>query len=1002
MKQTDKGVWVIGDANDADLFERIASGRSWVAGIDVETRPLDGKRKTPKAWIDPLVGIGVSLYEDIPDAFDSEAIATYYGSSDAPGYIEAVRKVMAGRKWYAHNAMFDAQVLRRYGIILGEHVGDPRIIAYLLGQPEAGLKPLLAQYMGYDIAEYADILAEWKVTDLRGVPVEVVADYCGKQDAEQVVRLERLMREELRAQAPKAYDVYTKVELPMVPVLVEMTRKGIRFNREEAAVRYTKTHKGREGLDGVIDTVVKADGFVEYEKRTGKTWYPTCKGCRNGKVKRVGCLTCKGAGKFPPVPMTFNPGSWQQRERLLYEHLGIPKRRFAGGIPPWQVHSGWYDEEEVAGATDTLALLQVKDKHPVISLMLTRATLAKDEGFLAKWGEFSVEDGRLHTEFTNTTVASGRLSSREPNLQQVTRRFRDLFLADEDTVLVAGDMSQLELVIAAYMSRDETMIEILRQGWDMHRITAEAIYGVPWRDIATDSPMRFVSKVANYLSNYGGQKQKFQEGVEKDALLKPELGIVVPNLAECSRILLAHKRKYTGYWSWVERIKGKTLVTGYSETAFGRPRFFPLIDSPRRDDSGEAERAAVNHCVDYETEVLSTRGWLTGHNVRMGDVVATVSPETLQTEWETVREIIYQQNQPVVEFKNKSLSAMSTLQHRWLVETRCSSKDRTKHQRHFVTTNNMNTTGEDRIIRCGLPVKQAGSHWTDDEVEVLGWVLTDGHYVGTNGLGISQSKPHNVARLDALTARLRALGWTISRSAPRPTGQIIWNIYVNQWTKLIRRILPDKTLSVSFLTLLSSSQLRLLYDVMMLGDGCWDGTFWAGRDQQRADVMQALQALIGISSTRNTYAPRVSNGLNNPRGNGGFIVRSLRRQRVQVLAQHRMDKGLQDVWCIRVPNGTFIARRRGTVYVTGNCVQGTAADLMKMAMVNISRDKLMSSWGSMVLQVHDEIVSIVKREYLTEYVARLRVHMELGQPFEPIVPLTVDIGWGDDWGSTHK
>lgn len=678
MKQTPKGCWVIEDDRDADQFGRIVAGRPWVVGLDVETRPADGKRKTPKAWIDPLVGVGVSFYADDPDDIDAAPEMTFYGPvSDA--YLRELKNALGPRKWYAHNAMFDALVVRRYGIVLGEHVGDPRIIAYLTGLPEAGLKVLLWEWLQYDIDEYEMILYRHGATDLTGVPVMETADYCGSQDAAQVVRLERLMRQDLVERNARAFDVYTRVELPMVPILVEMTHAGIRYNREEGAQRYETTSKARAGLDVVIDKMVKDAGFLEYEKRGGELWLPTCKSCRNGAKKKLTCDACGGRGKLDPVPMTFNPGSWQQRGRFLYDHLGIEKRRFAGGVQAWEVERGWYDYDDTPGSTDALAMLQVRDRHPSIPVMLTRSRFAKDEGFLVKWDELSRLDGRLHTEFTNTTVASGRLSSREPNLQQVTMRFRDLFLPDDDCELVPGDMSQLELVIAAYMSRDPVMVEIIRQGWDMHRITAEAIYGVPWRDIPKDSPMRAVSKVANYLSNYGGQKRKLQEGIEKDALLKPELGIVVPDLVECARILTAHKRKYVGYWNWVERTKARTRALGFSETAFGRPRYFPDINSDNDEYRAEAERAAVNHAI-----------------------------------------------------------------------------------------------------------------------------------------------------------------------------------------------------------------------------------------------------------------------------------------------------------------------------------QGTAADLMKMAMVNISRDKLMSSWGYMVLQVHDEIVSVVRKQFVSEYMERLRTHMELGQPFEPIVPLTVDVTHGPNWANAHK
>jgi len=587
------GVWVIEDDHDADLFGRIVAGRDWVVGLDVETRPEDGKRKTPKSWVDPLVGVGVSFYSEYDE---TKPEMTFYGSaSDA--FVAALNPALRMRPWYAHNAMFDATLLRRYGVILGEHIGDPRIIAYLLGSPEAGLKPLLIEHMNFDTTAYQSLLDEFDAKDLRAVPLERVADYCGGQDAQQVVLLERIMRKLLLDRSPRGFDVYTKIELPMVNLLVEMTYKGIRFDREAAAPRLETATRGRVTMDSLLAEMVSDTGFIEYEKRGGELWLPTCKGCRNGKLKRESCTECGGKGKLPPVPVAFNAGSWQQRGRFLYEHVGIPTRRFSGNVKQWEIDRGIVDPEELTGSTDALAMLQAQHLHPTIPVMLCRQGLAKDEGFLRKWIELSEKDGRLHSEFTNTTVASGRLSSREPNVQQITKRFRDLFLPDEGYEIVAGDMSQLELVISAFQSKDPVMCEIIRNGWDMHSITAEAIFGIPWREIPKDSPFRAIAKVVNYLSSYGGQKDKLIEGIEKLALKSPELGINVPSPAEAAMFIAKAKAKYQRYWAWTRWVVLFAQDNGYAETAYGRPRFFPDINSGNSEYRGNAERAAINHAI---------------------------------------------------------------------------------------------------------------------------------------------------------------------------------------------------------------------------------------------------------------------------------------------------------------------------------------------------------------------------------------------------------------------
>lgn len=588
MLRSKSGVYV---PEAEDDLSAIFLPDTFEVGVDVETRPRNPKRKTPDAMNDFLVGAGVSFYEG------DELCFTMYGLAE-PWWLQWLEQALPrAETWYAHNAIFDAQVLRRYGVKLGRDARDARIIAYLLGQPEAGLKPLLREWLGVETEDFDDVLARNYADNIAEVPLLEQADYCGAQDAELCVPLERAMREHLADTNPRAFDVYEKVERFMVPVLVDMTTAGIPFKREAAQPRWEEAVARRDGLDEVIGPMVRETGFVQFEKRGGELWHPTCKVCRNGKKKRQGCEACGGRGKLDPVEKPFNSGSSDQVRAFLYDHLHLPETRFTGGVQPWMIEKGYVDPEELTPSTDALAMLRLKDQHPTIPLMLVRRKWKKDAEFLGKWLTLSEADGLLHTQFTNTTVASGRLSSRDPNLQQVTLRFRDLMVAPEGCEIVAGDMSQLELVISAYMSNDPVMLEILRNGWDMHRITAEAVYGIPWRDIAKDSPMRACSKVANYLSSYGGKKNKLREGIEKNALQSPELGIEVPSLPECDRILQAHRRKYAQYWTWVGWTIARTRELGYSETAFGRPRYFPDIKSYNDEYRAEAERAAVNHAI---------------------------------------------------------------------------------------------------------------------------------------------------------------------------------------------------------------------------------------------------------------------------------------------------------------------------------------------------------------------------------------------------------------------
>lgn len=170
------------------------------------------------------------------------------------------------------------------------------------------------------------------------------------------------------------------------------------------------------------------------------------------------------------------------------------------------------------------------------------------------------------------------------------------------TLLVAADMSQLELRISAYMSRDPVMMDILAAGRDMHCVTAAAVYGVRSELRVKDGgdvtdAMRNVAKVVNYLTSYGGQAGKMLEGIEKMALEHPELGLTIPTLEEARDALKAHRRLYRQYWNWVQWTILRTRDLGYSETAFGRPRYLENINSAYEAERSEAERQAVNHSI---------------------------------------------------------------------------------------------------------------------------------------------------------------------------------------------------------------------------------------------------------------------------------------------------------------------------------------------------------------------------------------------------------------------
>ncbi len=176
-----------------------------------------------------------------------------------------------------------------------------------------------------------------------------------------------------------------------------------------------------------------------------------------------------------------------------------------------------------------------------------------------------------------------------------------------NTELVAVDLSQLELRIAAYMSRDPLMMDILRSGRDMHLTTAAGVYD-RHEHLCLNKPhdcprpgctaaMRSSGKVGNFLVQFGGGPSKFIEGVEKLVLERPELGLTVPTMSEAKLVISTHQRLYGTYWKWTTWTKMRAEELGYAETAFGRPRYLPDLRSPYEDLREAAGRQAVSEAI---------------------------------------------------------------------------------------------------------------------------------------------------------------------------------------------------------------------------------------------------------------------------------------------------------------------------------------------------------------------------------------------------------------------
>lgn len=334
------------------------------------------------------------------------------------------------------------------------------------------------------------------------------------------------------AHTPSLQAVYDRIEKPLLSVVARMNAAGICLNTAYLAQLATEY---RKELDTIAARIYAAAGH------------------------------------------SFNINSPKQLAAVLYDELGI------------STGSGKH-KKTATGARTTREdeLLKLSEEHPIVGDVLQFRELSKLLGtYVEKLPGLVGEDGRLHATFLQTGTVTGRMGCEDPNLQNIPtkteygRRIRDAFVARQGSVLVAIDYSQIELRIAAGLSGDEKLCAAFMQGEDIHATVAAQVFGVAARDVTKE--MRRRAKVINFGILYG-------MGVNS---LREALGPGVTR-EEASDFLAAYFERFSGVARFVERIKNDATRLGYTETLFGRRRYFPALKSSLPQMRAQAERMAVN------------------------------------------------------------------------------------------------------------------------------------------------------------------------------------------------------------------------------------------------------------------------------------------------------------------------------------------------------------------------------------------------------------------------
>lgn len=510
--------------------------------------------------------------------------------------------------WIAHGGKFDAQAMAKAMLPANpvaalRHLfktlkGDGLIAAYCAafvdqrtGRPEPkGLKPLSKRYYNAETLTFLEMLGLSGATRSSEAPVKDIGPYCCADAYWGVCVLDGVLLD--LSHTPKLLSLYEKLELRTVAVLAEMELLGMPVDRAKLSERRAKTQDQVEVLRrylerGAIEagyqppldgTVIK--GYVE------KT--VACLFHKRQKALYLACSECDDHGRVTRV-LPFNPNSAAQLSGVLQGTFGLPMLKVTDGGDP---------------SNDEITCLKLREYTPDtgikdwISFYLGWSKLSKVAGYQVNWQEHARVDVfepkhragsqvYLHSRYSQDIAVTGRLTSSQSNLQNVTFEQRDLFPIDWD-----ADYSQLELRIFAFASKDPAMIQTFQEGGDIHATTTWRVFGVRPED---QTPvLRVRGKTLNFGMSYGAQGETVQEQILKAALLRPDLHIPIPSLAECKEMVKNYWKAYPVAREYVEFIKDMVRERYWSETFYGRREYFPFIRSNVPELRARAERQAVN------------------------------------------------------------------------------------------------------------------------------------------------------------------------------------------------------------------------------------------------------------------------------------------------------------------------------------------------------------------------------------------------------------------------
>ncbi len=492
--------------NDFELLDKLIQRldkTNQIVSLDTETNslnPIDAE----------LVGIGLCLGEENDDLFYIPL--GHQTKKETPNQLSIEDVFSKLRNWIEdpkkekalQNSKFDRQIFFNHGLDLKGVTFDTLLADYLLNNQEKhGLSEISFRLFGFKPPSFKETVGKNK--DFSFVDIDEASIYCG-YDVFLTFKIVKIFKESFSKEKDELTKLFEEIELPLEPVLSQMEMNGI-----------------------TID--------IPYLDELSKELKCTLEDIES-KVYEL-------------AEESFNLSSPKQLGEILFEKLNLDKKKSR------KTKTGW--------STDAVVLERLVDEHEIIQHLIKHRTLSK---LLSTYIDalpnlINEKTGRVHTNFNQAATATGRLSSSNPNLQNIpvrtefSRRIRKAFLPEKNWKLLSADYSQIELRILAHLADEEILINAFHKNDDIHSLTARLIFEK--EEISTDE--RRVGKTINFGVIYGMGIKKFARST----------GVSTP---EAKEFLIKYKERYSKIFKFLELQERLALSKGYVKTIFGRKREF--------------------------------------------------------------------------------------------------------------------------------------------------------------------------------------------------------------------------------------------------------------------------------------------------------------------------------------------------------------------------------------------------------------------------------------------